>query len=62
MGGDVRETWYPLKGEVICADRVSRWRPPLGWVLVIPLFLWLLILRAGAEVVRILGWFAILFS
>jgi hypothetical protein len=62
VGDDVRETWYPLNGEVVCAGRVSRWRPPLGWVLVIPLFLWLLMLRAGAEVVRILGWFAILFS
>jgi hypothetical protein len=53
---------YPLSGEVVCAERVARWRPLLGWVLVIPLFLWLLVLRAGADVVRILGWFAILFT
>jgi hypothetical protein len=53
---------YPLNGEVVCAERVARWRPLLGWVLVLPLFLWLLVLRFGAEVVRFLGWFAILFS
>jgi Domain of unknown function (DUF4389) len=53
---------YPLNGEVVCAERIGRWRPLLGWVLAIPLFLWLLVLLAGAEVVRILGWFAIVFS
>jgi hypothetical protein len=53
---------YRLNGEVVCAERVARWRPLLGWVLVIPLFLWLLVLRFGAEVVRFLGWFAIVFG
>lgn len=53
---------FPVNGEVVCADRVARWRPLLGWIVVIPLFVWLLVLRFGAEVVRFLGWFAIVFS
>jgi hypothetical protein len=53
---------YPLNGEVICAERVARWRPLLNWALVIPLYLWLMVLGFGAGVVSLAGWFAILFT
>jgi Domain of unknown function (DUF4389) len=53
---------YPLNGEVVCAERVARWRPLLNWVLVIPLYLWLGVLQCGAWVVSLAGWFAILFT
>ncbi len=53
---------YPLNGEVVCAERVARWRPLVNWVLVIPLYLWLMVLGYGAGVVSLVGWFAILFT
>lgn len=53
---------YPLNGEVACAERIARWRPLVNWVLVIPLYLWLLVLAYGAAVVSLAGWFVILFT
>ena len=53
---------YPLNGEVVCAERVARWRPLVNWALVIPLYLWLMVLGFGAGVVSLAGWFAILFT
>ena len=53
---------YPLTSEVVCAERVARWRPLVNWVLVIPLYLWLGVLGYGAAVVSLAGWFAILFT
>jgi len=53
---------YPLNGEVVCAERVARWRPLVNWVLVIPLYLWVAVLGSGAAVVSLVGWFAILFT
>ena len=53
---------YPLNGEVVCAERVARWRPLVNWVLVIPLYLWVVVLGYGAAVVSLAGWFAILFT
>lgn len=53
---------YPLNGEIACAERVARWRPLFNWVLVIPMGLWLAVLRWGATVVSVAGWFAILFT
>ena len=53
---------YPLNGEVVCAERVARWRPLVNWVLVIPLYLWVAVLGYGAAVVSLAGWFAILFT
>jgi hypothetical protein len=50
---------YPLNGEVLCAERVARWRPLVNWVLVIPLYLWAALLGYGAAVVSLAGWFAI---
>ena len=53
---------YPLNGEVVCAERVARWRPLVNWVLVIPLYLWLAVLGYGAAVVSLAGWLAIVFT
>jgi Domain of unknown function (DUF4389) len=53
---------YPVAGEVACAERVARWRPLVNWALVIPLYLWLLVLGYGAAIVSLAGWFAILFT
>jgi len=53
---------YPLNGEVVCAERVARWRPLLNWALVIPLYVWLMVLGFGAGAVSLAGWFAILFT
>src|SRR5499425_1116479 len=53
---------YPLNGEVVCAERVARWRPLLNWALVIPLNLWLAVLAFGAAAVSLAGWFVILFT
>jgi hypothetical protein len=53
---------YPLNGEVVCAERVARWRPLLNWALVIPLYLWLMVLGFGAGAVSLAGWFTILFT
>ena len=53
---------YPLNGEVVCTERVARWRPLVNWVLVIPFYLWVVVLGYGAAVVSLAGWFAILFT
>lgn len=53
---------YPLNIEVVCAERVARWRPLVNWALVIPLYLWLTVLTYGAAVVTLVGWFAIVFT
>ena len=53
---------YPLNIEVVCADRVARWRPLFNWVLVIPLWAWRTVLGWGAWVVVVLGWFAIVLT
>ena len=53
---------YPLSSEVACAERVARWRPLVNWILVIPLYLWLIVLEYGAAVVSLAGWFAIVFT
>jgi hypothetical protein len=53
---------YPLNTEVDYVERVPRWRPLVNWVLIIPVYLWLLILEYGATAASVVGWFAILFS
>jgi hypothetical protein len=53
---------YPLNSEVVCAERVARWRPLVNWILVIPLYLWLIVLEYGAAAVSLAGWFAIVFT
>ena len=53
---------YPLDGEVVCSERVDRWRPLFNWVLVIPLSLWWLPLWFGAVALSVVAWFAIVLS
>jgi len=62
MGAVLMSSSYPLNGEVVCTERVARWRPLVNWVLVIPLYLWVVVLGYGAAVVSLAGWFAILFT
>ena len=61
-GGSQMSSCYPIDGEVVCANRVPRWRPLVNWILTAPLLLWLAVLQFGAFVVTFLGWFAILFN
>ncbi len=42
-------------------ERQNRWKVAFRYILVIPLFFWLLILGIGAYVLVIIGWFAALF-
>jgi hypothetical protein len=53
---------YPLDVDVVCPDRVARWRPVVNWLLVIPLYVWSTVLSYGAAVVSLVGWFAIVFT
>lgn len=53
---------YPLGLDVSSPDTVERWRPLVNWLLVIPHQIWLYLLMIGAEIVSLLGWFAILFT
>jgi hypothetical protein len=52
---------YPMDINVETAPRIERWRPLVNWALVIPMEIWLCLLRLGAGVVVVLGWFAIMF-
>lgn len=53
---------YPLNSEIICTERVARWRPLLNWISILPLSVWMLLLGAGAGVGSVVGWFAIVFT
>jgi Domain of unknown function (DUF4389) len=53
---------YPATLEVDRADRIANWRPIVQWLLAIPHFVILYVLGFVAEVVAIIGWFAILFT
>ena len=53
---------YARDAEVVCTERVGRWRPMLNWLLVGPPSLWSATLGLGAAVVAFVGWLAILFT
>ncbi len=53
---------YPLNGEVICPERLARWRPLLNWILIIPASVWLAVLGFGAALVSLVAWFTIVFT
>ena len=53
---------YPATLEIDRADRIANWRPIVQWLLAIPHFIILYVLGVVAEVVSIIGWFAILFT
>ena len=53
---------YPATLEIDRADRIANWRPIVQWLLAIPHFIVLSFLNLVAEVVSIIGWFAIVFT
>ena len=53
---------YPATLEIDRADRIANWRPIVQWLLAIPHFIVLYVLGVVAEVVAIIGWFAIVFT
>jgi Domain of unknown function (DUF4389) len=53
---------YPATLEIDRADRIANWRPIVQWLLAIPHFIVLYVLGVVAEVVSIIGWFAIVFT
>jgi Domain of unknown function (DUF4389) len=48
--------------EVDRPERIANWRPIVQWLLAIPHFIILYVLGIVAEIVVIIGWFAILFT
>jgi hypothetical protein len=53
---------YPATLEIDREDRIANWRPIVQWLLAIPHFIVLYVLGIVAEVVAIIGWFAIVFT
>ena len=53
---------YPATLEIDRAERIANWRPIVQWFLAIPHFIVLYVLGVVAEVVAIIGWFAIVFT
>jgi hypothetical protein len=53
---------YPATLEIDRAERIANWRPIVQWLLAIPHFVILSVLGFVAEIVSIIGWFAILFT
>ena len=53
IGAALMSNSYPLTSEVVCVERVARWRPLVNWVLVIPLSVWAAVLGYGAAVVSL---------
>ncbi len=53
---------YPATLEIDRAERIANWRPLVQWLLAIPHFVILYVLGFIAEIVAIIGWFAILFT
>jgi hypothetical protein len=53
---------YPINLGIEAPDRIARWRPLVQWILAIPLFIVLYVLRIVAEVCALIGWFAALFT
>ncbi|MHB8681559.1 MAG: DUF4389 domain-containing protein [Acidimicrobiales bacterium] len=53
---------YPVNIGVTSPEQVARWRPLVNWLLIIPHYLWLMILGLGALVLVVLSWFTIVFT
>jgi hypothetical protein len=53
---------YPINLDVQVPERIARWRPLVQWILAIPLFIVVYVLRIVAEVCAFIGWFAALFT
>jgi hypothetical protein len=55
-------TGYPIEVGIDAPDQIARWRPLVHWLLAIPLFIVLYVLRIVAVVCALIGWFAALFT
>ena len=53
---------YPIRVEVETPERIARWRPLVQWILAIPLFIVLYLLRILAQLCAVIGWFVALFT
>jgi Domain of unknown function (DUF4389) len=53
---------YPIDVGVDVPDRIARWRPILQWILALPLYLLLYVLRIVAAICVFIGWFVALFT
>jgi hypothetical protein len=61
-GRAANPTGYPIEVGIDAPDRIARWRPLVHWLLAIPLFIVLYVLRIVAQVLAFIGWFAVLFT
>jgi len=53
---------YPVNLEVTSPSQVARWRPLINWLLIIPHYIWLMLLAIAALLVAVLSWFSIVFT
>ena len=53
---------YPVDVGVDVPDRIARWRPLVQWILAIPLYIVLYVLRIVASICVFIGWFVALFT
>src|SRR4030042_2749016 len=53
---------YPLRFDVECPERLSRWKIFVKWLLAIPHFIIMYVLAILAMLFTFIAWFAILFT
>jgi Domain of unknown function (DUF4389) len=53
---------YPIDIDVEVPDRIARWRPLVQWILALPLFIIVYVLRIVAQLCAFVGWFVALFT
>ncbi len=53
---------YPVDVGVDVPDRIARWRPLVQWILAVPLYIVLYVLRIVASICVFIGWFVALFT
>jgi hypothetical protein len=58
MARPASPTGYPIDLGIEAPEQIARWRPLVQWILAIPLFIVLYILRIVAQVFALIGWFA----
>jgi Domain of unknown function (DUF4389) len=58
----VSTTGYPIDLGVDAPYEIARWRVLVQWILAIPLYIILYVLRIAAEVCALIGWFVALFT
>jgi hypothetical protein len=62
MAGSGGPGRYPVDLGIEAADRIARWRPLVQWILAIPLYVAVYVLRIVAQVFAVIGWFVALFT